>query len=178
MRNSTDPTLFFTMVAALLFTACTKPDPEEGLPLSRPVLETRESVPFNLISGNPGCYRLAGECFNLQCTTQSGVNGLVLYDPIPWTNGPYFHAGGFVFQKGSTPTSYGPWYYFVPLGVTGTFQRLKARFRGDFVAGVNGTSFLPKIATYVPATKTWTIEPGNGATVQLQLVTSSITECY
>ena len=106
------------------------------------------------------------------------MDGLVLYDPVPWTPGPYFHAGGFVFQKGSTPTSYGPWYYFVPLGVTGSYHRLKARFRGDFAIVVNGTSFLPRIAKYLPATKTWSIDPGNGATVQTQLVSSHTSACY
>ncbi len=126
-------------------------------------------IPYRLVEGNPSCYAVA--CVGtMTCGTGNG-SGAAFYD---WNScAPNFCAGGISFQRGATSSTYGPWYYIVPLGQTGTFQRLKVRFRGDF----NGRG---TVGTYNPSTKTWTIAQGNGSfgRFHADVVTSHPNDCW
>lgn len=122
--------------------------------------------PPYLVGGNPGCYRLAGDCIDLQCATGGSAWH---YNPSPCPPN-HICAGGMAFQKGLTASTYGPWYTIVPKGATGTYQRLKVRFNSNFTAG-------QKLADYNPVTKTWTLfAPPN--TYQAQVVYNHTIWCW
>lgn len=130
----------------------------------------RSNLPLSyLLSGNAACYRVAGACQDLQCGTGNSAS-LAHYNTTSTCPPGHLCAGGMAFKLGSSST-YGPWYTIVPRGATGTYQRLKIQFRGDYP--------VPQpVASYNPVSKTWTLAPGNGTTYQAQLVYSHPISCW